>query len=89
MKNFCIFADAVNYIEENLCSEIKQEDIAAVCFVLSPKGMEILYPHKPEGIYIKAQTHTMCRGYNWHRYDSYRNSDEISVQFTRSVYKSL
>lgn len=31
MKNFCIFADAVNYIEENLCSEIKQEDIAAAC----------------------------------------------------------
>lgn len=31
MKNFCIFADAVNYIEENLCSEIKQEDIAAEC----------------------------------------------------------
>ncbi len=31
MKNFCIFADAVNYIEENLYSEIKQEDIAAVC----------------------------------------------------------
>lgn len=31
MKNFCIFADAVNYIEENLCDEIKQNDIAAAC----------------------------------------------------------
>lgn len=31
MKNFCIFADAVNYIEENLCGELKQEDIAAAC----------------------------------------------------------
>lgn len=31
MKNFCIFADAVNYIEENLCGEIRQEDIAAAC----------------------------------------------------------
>ncbi len=32
MKNFCIFADAVNYIEENLCSVITQEDIAAACY---------------------------------------------------------
>lgn len=32
MKNFCIFADAVNYIEENLCSDISQEDIAAACY---------------------------------------------------------
>lgn len=32
MKNFCIFADAVNYIEENLCSPIAQEDIAAACY---------------------------------------------------------
>lgn len=31
MKNFCIFADAVNYIEDNLCSEITQEEIAAAC----------------------------------------------------------
>lgn len=31
MKNFCIFADAVNYIEDNLCSDITQEEIAAVC----------------------------------------------------------
>lgn len=32
MKNFCIFADAVNYIEDNLCDDISQEDIAAACF---------------------------------------------------------
>lgn len=32
MKNFCIFADAVNFIEENLCSDISQEDIAAACY---------------------------------------------------------
>ncbi len=32
MKNFCIFADAVNYIEDNLCSDITQEDIAAACY---------------------------------------------------------
>lgn len=31
MRNFCIFADAINYIEENLCGEIRQEDIAAAC----------------------------------------------------------
>ncbi len=31
MRNFCIFADAVNYIEENLCEDITQEDIAAAC----------------------------------------------------------
>lgn len=31
MKNFCIFADAVNYIEENLCNPITQNDIAAAC----------------------------------------------------------
>ena len=32
MKNFCIFADAINYIEGNLCSPIVQEDIAAACY---------------------------------------------------------
>ncbi len=31
MRNFCIFADAVNFIEENLCEDITQEDIAAAC----------------------------------------------------------
>lgn len=31
MKNFCIFVDAVNYIEDNLCGELSQEDIAAAC----------------------------------------------------------
>lgn len=31
MRNFCIFADAVNYIEDNLCGEITQESIAAAC----------------------------------------------------------
>lgn len=31
MKNFCIFADAVGYIEENLCGDLKQEEIAAAC----------------------------------------------------------
>lgn len=31
MKNFCIFADALNYIEDNLTNELTQEDIAAVC----------------------------------------------------------
>lgn len=31
MKNFCIFVDAVNYIEDNLCSDITQEEIAAAC----------------------------------------------------------
>ena len=32
MKNFCIFADTVDYIEKNLCNPISQEDIAAACF---------------------------------------------------------
>lgn len=32
MKNYCIFADAVKYIEENLCSPIAQENIAAACY---------------------------------------------------------
>ena len=32
MKNFCIFADAMNYIENNLCSPISQDDIAAACY---------------------------------------------------------
>ena len=32
MKNFCIFADTVDYIEKNLCDPITQEDIAAACF---------------------------------------------------------
>ncbi len=32
MKNFCIFADTVDYIEKNLCNDISQEDIAAACF---------------------------------------------------------
>lgn len=31
MKNFCIFADAVNYIEDNLCCDITQEEIATAC----------------------------------------------------------
>ncbi len=31
MRNFCIFADAVNFIEDNLCEPIRQEDIAAQC----------------------------------------------------------
>ena len=31
MKNFCIFADAVNYIEDNLCNDVTQDDIAAAC----------------------------------------------------------
>lgn len=31
MKNFCIFADALNYIEDNLCSDVTQDDIAAAC----------------------------------------------------------
>lgn len=31
MRNFCIFADAVNYIEDNLTEPITQEDIAAAC----------------------------------------------------------
>lgn len=32
MRNFFIFADAMNYIEDNLCSPIVQEDIAAACY---------------------------------------------------------
>ncbi len=32
MKNFCIFADTVDYIENNLCSPISREDIAAACY---------------------------------------------------------
>lgn len=32
MKNFCIFADTVDYIEKNLCNPISQEEIAAACF---------------------------------------------------------
>lgn len=31
MKNFCIFADAVNFIEDNLCNAVTQEDIATAC----------------------------------------------------------
>ena len=31
MKNFCIFVDALNFIEDNLCSPISQEEIAAQC----------------------------------------------------------
>ncbi len=31
MRNFCIFADAVNFIEDNLCEDITQEDIACAC----------------------------------------------------------
>lgn len=31
MKNFCIFEDAVNYIEENLCGELHRAEIAAAC----------------------------------------------------------
>ena len=32
MKNFCIFADTVDYIGKNLCNPISQEEIAAACF---------------------------------------------------------
>lgn len=32
MKNFFIFAEALNYIEDNLCNPITQEEIAAACF---------------------------------------------------------
>lgn len=32
MKNFCIFADTVDYVEKNLCNPISQEEIAAACF---------------------------------------------------------
>lgn len=32
MKNFCIFADTVDYIEKNLCNPIAQDDIAKACF---------------------------------------------------------
>ncbi|MCM1166903.1 MAG: diguanylate cyclase [Lachnospiraceae bacterium] len=31
MKNFCIFVDAVNFIEDNLCGDFSQEDAAAAC----------------------------------------------------------
>ncbi|MBQ8959791.1 MAG: diguanylate cyclase [Ruminococcus sp.] len=31
MKNFAVFADALEYIEENLCEEISQQDIADAC----------------------------------------------------------
>lgn len=32
MKNFFILTDALTYIEENLCDEINQEDIAGACY---------------------------------------------------------
>lgn len=32
MKNFCIFSNAVNFIEKNLCEDLTQEEIAASCF---------------------------------------------------------
>lgn len=32
MKNLYILSDAINYIEENLCEPITQEDIAANCY---------------------------------------------------------
>lgn len=31
-NNFCIFTAALDFIETNLCSEFKQEDIAAACY---------------------------------------------------------
>lgn len=32
MKNFYIFADALDYIEGNLCENFTHEDIAAACY---------------------------------------------------------
>ncbi|MCR5599396.1 MAG: diguanylate cyclase [Ruminococcus sp.] len=32
MKNFCIFADALEYIEQRLCEEITQQEIADACY---------------------------------------------------------
>ena len=32
MKNFCIFADALEYIEQNLCEDMTQQDIADACY---------------------------------------------------------
>lgn len=42
MKNFYILADALNYIEANLCNPISQEDIANVCFS-SLSGLQKLF----------------------------------------------
>ena len=32
VKNFCIFVDALDFIEANLCEPITQDDIAAACY---------------------------------------------------------
>ena len=54
MKNFCIFADAVEYIEKNLCGELRQE-------VISPHNAHRLltnvnFPDHADG---------ECRGIRW------------------------
>ena len=44
MKNFYILTDAINYIEENLCNEIKLEDVANACYS-SLSGLKKLFAY--------------------------------------------
>jgi len=44
LKNFYILTDAINYIEENLCNEIKLEDVANACYS-SLSGLKKLFAY--------------------------------------------
>ncbi|MCM1299257.1 MAG: diguanylate cyclase [Firmicutes bacterium] len=65
MKNFCIFADTVDYIEKNLCNPISQEDIAAACFCSLSKLQKVWHCCTHTGIkeYI-AKRRLTCSAYD-------------------------
>lgn len=64
MKSFCIFVDAVNYIEENLCEPITQEEIAAACYC-SLSALQKVWrycTHTTLKEYISKRRLTRCAG---------------------------
>lgn len=64
MKNFCIFTDAVNYIEEHLCDELRQEEIAAAC-CCSLSALQKVWrycTHTSLKEYISKRRLTRCAG---------------------------
>ncbi|MHC1695313.1 MAG: helix-turn-helix domain-containing protein [Eubacteriales bacterium] len=65
MRNFCVLADALDYIEENLCESISQRDIACACHV-SLSCLQKLFKyvfHQGLGLYISRRRLTRAAAY--------------------------
>lgn len=62
MKNLCVLNDAINYIEDNLCGDLQQGDIAAHSYC-SLSGLQKLFRyafHISVGDYITRRRLTCC-----------------------------